>query len=103
METSERCGGVGTLLTSSPFHFLAVSLDRCDQLGDGVDRAAARPLLLLEGSAHEADEERVAAARIRRELGVELAAEDPRMPGQLDHLDEIAGRRALGAGADREP
>src|SRR5438034_6219485 len=67
-----------------------------------MDRAAARPLLLIEGGAHEADEERVTAARIRRELGVELAAEEPRVAGQLDHLDEIARCRAFGARADRE-
>ena len=46
------------------------------------------------------DEQRMAAARIRRELGVELAAEEPRMLRQLDHLAQIAGGLALRPRAD---
>ena len=42
------------------------------------------------------------ATRIRREFRMELAAEEPRVPGQLDHLAEIACGFAVRAGADRE-
>src|SRR5437762_11275878 len=43
------------------------------------------------------------APRIRRELGMVLAAEEPRMVGELDHLAEVTGDRALGPRAHDEP
>ncbi len=48
----------------------------------------------------ETDEQRMAAARCGSELGVELAADEPGVLGQLDHLAEVAGDRALGTCAD---
>src|SRR6476619_7029887 len=60
--------------------------------GGGTARAL---LATLDRRANEADEQRMAAARIRRELGVELTAEEPRMLRQLDHFTEIAGGLAL--------
>src|SRR5690606_28048259 len=52
------------------------------------------------GGADEAAEQRVAVARARRELGVELAAEEPRVVRQLDHLHELA---VLGRAGEHEP
>ena len=48
----------------------------------------------------KADEQRMAAPRIGRELGVELAAEEPRMIGKLDHFAQVAGLVALRPRAD---
>src|SRR6476660_4542326 len=60
--------------------------------GGGTARAL---LATLDRGPNEAHEQRMAAARIRRELGVELTPEEPRMLRQLDHFTEIAGRLAL--------
>src|SRR5690606_33458862 len=43
---------------------------------------------------NEAREQRVAVARIRRELGMELRGEEPRMRRQLDELDETVTGKA---------
>src|SRR5205085_5988186 len=43
--------------------------------------------------------QRMAIPRSRGELGVVLAAEEPRMVGELGHLGQVLG---LGLGADRE-
>jgi hypothetical protein len=40
------------------------------------------------GGADEALEERMAVERPRLELGVELAADEPRVIGELDDLDQ---------------
>src|ERR1700693_348465 len=45
----------------------------------------------------------MAAARIRSEFGMELAAEEPGMAGKLDHLAQVSGGGALGPCADRQP
>src|SRR2546430_789977 len=56
---------------------------------------ARMELLVIECGAHEAGEQRVRAHRSRLELRMELAADEPRMIGKLDHLDEGAiGRQA---------
>src|SRR6476659_6769430 len=66
-------------------------------------RHTARALpVALDRRANEADKERMAAPRIRRELGVELAAEKPRMLRQLDHFSQIAGRLAFRPRAHRK-
>src|SRR5205823_9536575 len=57
--------------------------------GLGLTRARAG-----ERSADEASEERRGPRGPRLELRVELAGDEPRMPGHLDHLDEApAGQR----------
>src|SRR5256885_14690658 len=48
---------------------------------------------LQERGAHEIPEQRVRAVRARAELRMELARHEPWMPGQLDDLDQAAGRR----------
>src|SRR2546425_6872279 len=56
---------------------------------------ARMELLVIERGTHEAGEQRMRSHRPRFELGVELAADEPRMIRQLDHLDERAvGRQA---------
>src|SRR6266446_9941339 len=49
--------------------------------------------LVIEGSAHESGEQRMWAHRTGLQLGMKLAADEPRVIGQLDHLDERAIRR----------
>src|SRR6266496_5152505 len=90
---------------SKPHSFIQrAASDRRDQLGDGVRGAVSLPLKLVrERGTDEADEERMAAPRIRREFRVELAAEEPRVLRQLDHFAQIAGRCALRASADGKP
>ena len=44
-------------------------------------------------AADETLEQRMPIARVRRELGVELAGEEQRMLRQLDHLDEVIDRQ----------
>src|SRR5262249_21453705 len=44
----------------------------------------------------------MAAPRVRRELGVILAAEEPRVIGELDHLAQVAGQRAFCSRTDDE-
>src|SRR5712664_4267458 len=66
------------------------------ELGQLTRRLGARlELATGERCADEAREQRVRAHRARLELGVELAADEPRMTGgrQLNHLDERAVRR----------
>ena len=59
-------------------------------------------LRVLVGGAHELDEQRVRRVRPALELGVELAADEVRVLGQLDHLDEpLVGRRAARARGPR--
>src|SRR5881392_1475912 len=65
-------------------------------LGLGGDGHAPSAMLLAR-RAHEPGEQRVRARRARLELRVELAADEPGVIGQLDHLDERAGGREAGA------
>src|SRR5437867_9340363 len=61
------------------------------QLGQLARRLRARKeFVVIERRADEAREQRVWAHRPRLELGMELAADEPGMPGggQLDHLDQ---------------
>src|SRR5258706_6467891 len=78
-----------------PPNFGAMSVGQLGELGGRArGRAAAtNALLVLQRGAHEAREQRVGAHRPRLELRVELAADEPRVIGQLDHLDERAVRR----------
>src|SRR6185503_13165490 len=62
----------------------------------------ARLLLMRERCADVADEQRMPAPRIRGEFRVVLASEEPGMIRQLDHLAQVAGKRALGPGAYHE-
>src|SRR5438034_17062 len=53
---------------------------------------------VVEGRAHEPPEQRMGAHRPRLELGVELAADEPRMVRQLDDLHQgTVGREARAA------
>ena len=89
--------------TSKPHRFIGRASDRRHQLGDGVALAAAAgAALAIERGAHESDEQRMAAARVGREFRVELAAEEPRVLRQLDHLAQIARRLAPRTRADDE-
>src|SRR6266545_843241 len=45
-------------------------------------------LAAIERGADKARKQRVRAHRPRLQLGMELAADEPRMLGQLDHLDQ---------------
>src|SRR5262245_27953056 len=56
--------------------------------------------LVLEGSFDEGREKPVSRARRRGEFGVELATDEPRMRGQLDHLAQLL---ALGDAGDAQP
>src|SRR5438552_207841 len=71
-----------------------------DELRPRARRLAARLARSGERRVDVGDEKRVAAPRVRGELGVILAAEEPRMVGELDHLAQVAGQRALGPRAD---
>src|SRR5213078_4216304 len=52
-------------------------------------RLGARlPCAAIERGAHKAREQRMGAHRPRLQLGMELAADEPGMIGQLDHLDQ---------------
>src|SRR5687768_16708557 len=57
-------------------------------------------LVLLQRRPDEGREERVAVARCGGELGVVLAAEVPRVIGELGHLGQVLG---VGLGGDLEP
>src|SRR5437016_14255623 len=65
-------------------------------LGLGGGGHAPGPMLLARG-AHEPREQRVWPRGTGLELGVELAADEPRVVGQLDHLHEPAVGRDTGA------
>ena len=70
---------------------------------DGTaSRTSARVARRCRSSAarDEADEQRMAAPRVRGEFRVELAAEEPRVLRQLDHFAQVARHRALGPRAD---
>src|SRR5206468_1896767 len=71
-----------------------------DQLRPRARRLATRLVRPRERSVDVGDEQRVAAPRVRRELGVILATEEPRMIGELDHLAQVPRERALGPGTD---
>src|SRR5665213_4387594 len=87
--------------TSNPHSFIGGS-NRRDELADhrgGVRRACAA---CVECGANETDEQRMPAARIGREFGVELAAEEPAVTGYLDHFAQVAGHIAFRIRAHRE-
>src|SRR4051794_2750069 len=66
------------------------------QLGQRARHIGARmELVVIERRAHETGEQRMRAHGPRLQLGMELAADEPGVIGQLDHLDQ----RAIG----REP
>src|SRR5260221_2760303 len=65
--------------TSKPQSFMLSSRDR------GLGLAG----LVLQSGLDERGKQRVAAARGRREFRVELAADEPRMRRQLDHLAQL--------------
>src|ERR1700674_520776 len=85
--------------TSKPQRFMGSG----DELRARSYRIADGDAPALECRVDESDEQRMAAARIRGEFGMELAAEEPRMAGKLDHFAQISGSGALGPCADREP
>src|SRR5688572_33453688 len=60
------------------------------------ERGLATPRAVQERGLDEALEERMRLHRARLELRMELARDEPRMPGQLDHLDQRAVRREAG-------
>lgn len=55
----------------------------------GFRGRARASFLMFEGGADEGGEERVGFERFGFELGVELAAEKPRMIGGFDNLDVV--------------
>src|SRR2546422_3789041 len=64
------------------------------ELGQLARRLGARlELAAVERSTDEARKQRVRSHRPRLELGMELTSDEPRMVGELDHLDERAIRR----------
>src|SRR5437867_691422 len=76
-------------------------LIRCNELGKRSFLRALTASLAIQRRADESHEQRMSAARIRRELGVELTAEEPRMLRQFHHLDQVARRSAFCPRADR--
>src|SRR5205823_2692113 len=78
----------------------ATSVASAGELGRPLGLGEGRPTpgaMLLARRAHEPGEQRVRPGRARLELGVELAADEPRVIGQLDHLDERAVGGEAGA------
>src|ERR1019366_3910419 len=71
--------------TSKPQRFMRSG----DELRPRPHRIADRSALALECRIDERDEQRMAAARIRGEFGMELAAKEPGMAGKLDHFAQI--------------
>src|SRR5581483_6747920 len=59
----------------------------------GGDSGLRLPRLVLQRGLDERREQRMPGARRRRELRVELAADEPRMAGQLDHLAQLLALR----------
>src|SRR5664279_4915151 len=84
--------------TSKPQSFIGSG----DELRARPHRIADRDAPALDCRIDESNEQRVAAARIRREFGVELATETPGMVGKLDHFAQISRGGALCPGTDRE-
>src|SRR6185503_5757122 len=78
-----------------PPNFGAMSVGQLGELGGraGGGTAPLLPFPVLQRGAHEPREQGMRAHRPRLELGVELAADEPRVIGQLDHLHERAVRR----------
>src|SRR2546422_11112496 len=61
------------------------------ELGQRPRRLGARMLLvMIQRRADETRKQRMRAHRPRLQLGMELAADEPRMIGQLDHLHQRA-------------
>src|SRR5438105_24531 len=85
--------------TSKPQRFMRSG----DELRARSYRIGDRDSPALECRVDECDKQRMAAAWIRSEFGMELAAEEPGMARELDHLAQISGGGALGPGANREP
>src|SRR5881394_2676 len=79
-----------------PPNFWAMSVGQLGKLS-GLRAGAGVLLPVLQRGADEAREQRVGAHRPRLELRVELAAHEPGVIGQLDHLDERAVGRQPGA------
>jgi hypothetical protein len=71
----------------------------CHSVGRAFDGRAPLP---RECRPDESDEQRMAAPRVRRELGMELTAEEPGMVRELDHLAKVACDLASRPCADRE-
>src|SRR5919201_393256 len=59
--------------------------------------SARMQLLVIERGTYEAREQRMRPHGARLQLGVELAADEPRMFGQLDHFHERPIRRQAGS------
>src|SRR3954470_21351268 len=62
----------------------------------GGDRGLRLPRLVLQRGLDERREQRMPGPRGRRELRVELAADEPGMPGKLDHLAQLLALRQPG-------
>src|SRR5919197_1974228 len=59
------------------------------ELGQRSRHFSARvKLLVVDGGADEPGEQRMRPHRPRFQLGMEVATDEPRMLGELDHLDE---------------
>src|SRR5207237_8136968 len=74
--------------TSKPQRFMRSG----DELRARSYRIAGRDSPALECRVDECDKQRMAAAWIRSEFGMEMAAEEPGMARKLDHLGPIPGR-----------
>src|ERR1700686_411252 len=94
MRNSGRCNP-----TSKPQRFMRSG----DELRARSPRIGDRDSPALECRVDECDKQRMAAAWIGSEFGMELAAEEPGMAGELDHLAQISGGGTLGPGTDRQP
>src|SRR5256714_11367391 len=73
-----------------------ISVGAAGELGGARPRRLVRVWMLLPVIDRRADksrEQRMRPHRPRLQLGVELAADEPRMIRQLDHLDQRAVRR----------
>src|SRR5664279_5361304 len=70
---------------SNPHRFMVKGRQSGDELRARPHRIAADDTVPLERGVDEGDEQRMATAWIRREFGVKLTAEKPRVVGQLDH------------------
>src|SRR5450432_3236170 len=88
---------------SNPHRFMVKVRLSGDELRARPHRITTDSAVPLERGVDVGDEQWMAAARIRRELGVELTAEKPRMVTQLDHFAQVAGGGALRPRTDREP
>src|SRR3989449_4436582 len=73
------------------------SLVPAGELGPAPDLRPGAPVAVLASRADEAGEQRVRPRGPRLELGVELAADEPGVVGELDHFHERAVGRQPGA------